>query len=175
MSEAIKEKLCLKMLEKFGKTLEIYLEQHPNKTDQEGLEEGSKKESNLTEEPDSTGNNTTKLFKKRALFSQTCNTLLEESSEKELKEPIANSIKDLVGSIDTSASDGEDEVFATPKIARMVPTGELEITRVEESPLAELDNSLSEELVSGNLVGMAIVVYSKSRSLSSVLQRGERP
>ena len=166
MTEAIKEKLSLKLLEKFGKTLEIYINQHPNKNDNVDLEENTKSSNQNTvasaEPNEESANNTTKLFKKRTLFSQTCNTLLEDSTEKSemAKENDATtSIKDLVKKIVHSSDDDTDEVFATPKIARIVPTGELEITRVEESPLLDsplnLDTSLSEELVSGNLAGMA--------------------
>ena len=150
MNESIKEKLCLKMLDKFGKTLEHYLAQNPKKNEESEDQAAS---NNQDENADMTSNNTiVKLQKKRALFSQTCNTLLESAEVETDEANEETSIKALVTANDTSTD--EDEVFAaTPKVARIVTSGELEITRVEESPL--LDSSLSEELVSGNLAGMS--------------------
>ena len=91
MNENIKEKLCLKMLDKFGKLLDQYLAQNPQ--NDQTKEEEEDNEDIVTE------NNTTKFQKKRALFSQTCNDLLEADEEK---------------------SDNDDEVFpATPRVARI--------------------------------------------------------
>jgi hypothetical protein len=80
MNDVVKDKLCLKSMEKFGKTLELYLSQNPDVsicagTGNEDLPVGEA-ENNPADE---TGlNNTTRLFgRKRALFNQTCNTLLE--------------------------------------------------------------------------------------------------
>ena len=79
------------MLDKFGKLLDQYLAQNPQ--NDQTKEEEEDNEDIVTE------NNTTKFQKKRALFSQTCNDLLEADEEK---------------------SDNDDEVFpATPRVARI--------------------------------------------------------
>ena len=105
MVEPIKEKLAIKALEKFGKTVELCLAQIPNN---DTLEE---EEVCSTEAAEQTNmNNTTKLFRKRALFSQTCNTLLETEENIAAQEsPIPQaSIKDLVNQGGNSSSDDND-------------------------------------------------------------------
>ena len=116
MVEPIKEKLAIKALEKFGKTVELCLAQIPNN---DTLEE---EVFNCTEAEQTNMNNTTKLFRKRALFSQTCNTLLETEENIAAQEsPIPQaSIKDLVNQNQggNSSSDDNDsdvgQVKATP-------------------------------------------------------------
>ena len=114
MNESIKEKLCLKMLDKFGKTLEHYLAQNPKKNE----EVSSPKDDQIVNNQQPDENTADITRKKRALFSQTCNTLLESAdSDTLLDEP--PSIKALVAANDTSTDDN-DEVFpATPKVARI--------------------------------------------------------
>ena len=184
MTEVIKEKLCIKLLEKFGKTLEIYIDQHPskNEVDIDAESTNQKAVAPTSESNEESANNTTKLFKKRTLFSQTCNTLLEDSTEKSERAKESNattSIKDLVRNNANSSDDDNDEVFATPKIARIVPTGELEITRVEESPLLDsslnLESSLSEELVSGNLAGMTKSKKAKLKEIANLSSDDDAP
>ena len=75
MIEAVKDKGYLKSLEKFGQKLDLYLEQNPNKD--EVQEAPTKDEEGVAESevPQDNSNNATKMFRKRALFSQTCNTM----------------------------------------------------------------------------------------------------
>ena len=165
MIDGVKDKLCLKSLEKFGKRVETYLEQNPNPTEENEEQNNTVPQTNEENEEannaTTTMNNTTKLLRKRQLFSQTCNTLLEENSEElAADENKPNSIKDLVESkkiIEESEDDStDDDLFATPKSVsvsgsdktskKLRQRGEIEITRVEESPLTE-----DEEIVSGNL------------------------
>ena len=75
-------------MEKFGKNLEVLLEQNPAKDeDQENPAKDGRDHPALAAEDDQnvvvnqveeTMNNTTRLNRKRPLFSQTCNTLLED-------------------------------------------------------------------------------------------------
>ena len=77
MIEAVKDKGYLKSLEKFGQKLDLYLEQNPNKD--EVQEAPTKDEEGVAESevPQDNSNNATKMFRKRALFSQTCNTMMQ--------------------------------------------------------------------------------------------------
>lgn len=132
MSDVVKDKICVKTLEKFGKKVQSYIEQNPSTEETNNRDEEQDKDTSQM-------NNTTRIGKKRALFSQTCNTMLEEISEEK-----ENNIKDMVENSEV------DEVFATPKVTKVQPCGEIEITRVEESPLDKTD-----EIVSGNMMGAA--------------------
>ena len=77
MIESVKDKGYLKSLEKFGQKLDLYLEQNPNKD--EVQEAPTKDEEGVAESevPQDNSNNATKMFRKRALFSQTCNTMMQ--------------------------------------------------------------------------------------------------
>lgn len=147
MNESVKDKAYLKSLEKFGKKVEAYLEQHPN--DDANKEDAAPIEVPEPETQDNM-NNTTKLFRKRALFSQTANhDLLEDNSAS--TPPTASTIKDLVDKNLQTISESEDDdedIFATPKrVTELQPSGEIEITRIDESPL-EIS---SDEIVSGTI------------------------
>ena len=148
MNEVVKDKVYLKSLEKFGKKVEAYLEQHPNEDDKEDatpVEPEPQTQDNMT-----TMNNTTKLFRKRPLFSQTANHDLLEGQNVSTPPP-ASTIKDLVEKNLQKSSESEDDdedIFATPKrVTNLQPSGEIEITRIEESPL-EIS---SDEIVSGTI------------------------
>ena len=88
-----------------------------------------------------TAANATKLFRKRALFSQTANTLLEADIDPSTPPP--STIKELVEKKDTSKKNAvsesdDDDLFATPNrsATKIKPRqGEIEITRIDESPL----------------------------------------
>ncbi len=128
-SSKLRDKLALKNLEKFEKRVTLFWEQNPDPQPPSNVQDQN--------EPANTLNNTTKLLKKRQLFSQTCNTLLEDSNE-----------------VDT-----DDNVFATPKTKVTKITGEMEITRVEESPVLDKDSEEdNEEIVSGNIANARKVI-----------------
>ena len=88
-------------MEKFGKNLELLLEQNPAKDeDQENPENGreplvgddDQNVNVVVNQVEETMNNTTRLNRKRPLFSQTCNTLLEDEEQGNSKEsPVRNS------------------------------------------------------------------------------------
>lgn len=158
MAGLVKDKLNLKTVEKFGKTLDLYLAQNPEKaTEGQKVDEVQKVNEGQNEE---TLNNTTKLFRKRPLFSQTLN-MLEEGHEVEAEKPLAALVED---------QDDDDDLFATPKAARTLHNveGELEITKVEESPLSSLDTT-EDEIVAGNLASMAKKKTKKANNEDSVI------
>lgn len=158
MAESVKDKICLKTLEKFGKRVEVYLEQNPDK---EENEESKKNDEEAAAAAEATMNNTTKMFRKRALFSQTCNTLLEENPEV-IDEEKATMIRDIV----VKSDEEEDDLFATPKAAKVVPStvGEIEITRIEESPLES--EASRDDIVSGNMRSRRLVAIENTDDLN---------
>jgi len=168
MKDCVKDKVYLKSLEKFGQKIEAYieayLEQNPN---QEEAKEPPAGEGSVAAETEpaqdnpnnataanATAANATKLFRKRALFSQTANTLLEADIDPSTPPP-PSTIKELVEKKDTSKKNAvsesdDDDLFATPNrsATKIKPRqGEIEITRIDESPL----DDGTEEIVSGNI------------------------
>merc|ERR1719382_223286 len=171
MIESVKDKGYLKSLEKFGQKLDLYLEQNPNKD--EVQEAPTKDEEGVAESevPQDNSNNATKMFRKRALFSQTCNTMMQDDAadpRTPTEKNRTSTIKELVDKNNdekktvTESDDEDDDLFATPnappnatpnRVTKLHATvGEIEITRIEESPL----DGGSEEIVSGNIKEMRV-------------------
>ena len=127
MKDCVKDKVYLKSLEKFGQKieayLEAYLEQNPNHEEEKEPQAG---EGNATAETESaqdnsnnaTAGNATKLFRKRALFSQTTNTLLEGDIIDPSTPTPLSTIKELVEKDSTKKiavpESDDDELLATP-------------------------------------------------------------
>jgi len=166
MIESVKDKGYLKSLEKFGQKLDLYLEQNPNKDE---VQEASRDEEGVAESevPQDNSNNATKMFRKRALFSQTCNTMMQDDAadpRTPTEKNRTSTIKELVDKNNddkktvTESDHEDDDLFATPnatpnRITKLPATvGEIEITRIEESPL----DGGSEEIVSGNIKEMRV-------------------
>jgi len=164
MIEAVKDKGYLKSLEKFGQKLDLYLEQNPNKD--EVQEAPTKDEEGVAESevPQDNSNNATKMFRKRALFSQTCNTMMQDDAADPRTPTEKNRTSTIKELVDKNNDDkpvtesDDDDLFATPnatpnRVTKLHATvGEIEITRIEESPL----DGGSEEIVSGNIKEMRV-------------------
>ena len=86
--------------------------------------------------------------RKRPLFSQTSNHLIVTPLKPEAPKKGSSSVKDIIPAPITEVSsedESDDDLFGTPKansnILKMVnPDGEVEITRIEESPISSGDN-----------------------------------
>ena len=86
--------------------------------------------------------------RKRPLFSQTSNHLIITPQKNDAPKKSSNSIKEIIQApiAEVSSEDeSDDDLFGTPKansnILKMVnPDGEVEITRIEESPISSGDN-----------------------------------
>jgi len=174
MMELVKDKLAIKTVEKFGKYLELALEKHQDNI-KENEDAESTNDENHTTDPsppsDETVNNTTRFGRKRPLFSQTSNHLLGETPQKnDAPKKGSNLVQDIIQTpiAEVSSEDeSEDDLFGTPKannsnLLKMVnPDGEVEITRIEESPISSGDAPISngdtlnttDEIVSGNVQG----------------------
>ena len=90
--------------------------------------------------------------RKRPLFSQTSNHLLGETPQKnDAPKKGSNSVQDIIQTpiAEEDESESEDDLFGTPKannsnLLKMVnPDGEVEITRIEESPISSGDAPIS--------------------------------
>lgn len=91
--------------------------------------------------------------RKRPLFSQTSNHLLGETPQKnDAPKKGSNLVQDIIQTpiAEVSSEDeSEDDLFGTPKannsnLLKMVnPDGEVEITRIEESPISSGEAPIS--------------------------------
>lgn len=182
MAASAKDKLCVRNLEKFGARLDLWLSTDPDKDKEDEQPEKVDNNEADTANNSNTTMNSTKLGKKRTLFSQTCNTLLEEDSDEMNKKESKCPVVKL-----TATSNDDDDMFASPlppterqqKRTSRGKKDETEVTRIEESPdrssCSEEDSSIlkepaakvsrieesfsstddddEEQLVSGNLFG----------------------
>ena len=176
MLDAVTDKLCLKSLEKFGSRLDDCIVQDP------ALKEDENKEPEPTQEPEQerepvaesqpveSAANVTKFGgKKRALFNETCNTLLDltkqqddpalapgsprskssRSSGSSLSQFRVNGKSARPPVVEESDAGSGGEVFKEPlkKVARNNVSDE--VTRVEDSD--DEQEEAEEEVVSGNI------------------------
>merc|ERR1711988_1688178 len=157
MMELVKDKLAIKTIEKFGKYLELALEKHQENNKENNADEESNDENQMTDpippsdetmSNNTTVNNTTRFGRKRPLFSQTSNHLIVTPLKPEAPKKGSSSVKDIIPAPITEVSsedESDDDLFGTPKansnILKMVnPGGEVENTRIEESPISSGDN-----------------------------------
>jgi len=175
-------------VEKFGKNLELLLEQNPAKDeDQENPENGrdplvAEDDQNVNvvvNQVEETMNNTTRLNRKRPLFSQTCNTLLEDEEQGNSKEsPVRNS---NVPKTPIAEEDSDEDLFATPKgVTKTLKVAnvesEIEITKIDESPMSSSSLDTTEEiLISGNVEGAPNAGKGKKGGRGGRTRGGQKP